>query len=189
MLFHTIKTITITQFGLLKEYPEDILRVKVWMPKRILLHYTNRLIADYNKLVKPSDDKPNVELENRYSVASMEIRINLFVVLHDVLRNHWITPAPPEILAMYKKYFKKDFEFEDIHVIVEKIAALKKRLEAKLEEMQNIHSTEPKGFNQFIMGMETILGYSIGDQKLYLIPHYIEQVEYNIKNKKPNNTI
>ena len=181
ILFHTIHSITINDFGLVFDYPENVKKVQVWMPKKLVSYAAKRLIKRFNDIVNP--DNVNAMLEDKYYITNLDIRISLYVVLIDVLKHSATIPMPIEILDIYKKHFKKEFEPDDLQKLINKLAALRRKQSKAINNFETSNTDDSFDFVQFILSVERILEMQIGEQKLYKLPYYMAQVEKIAKQK------
>ena len=178
MIFYNYNTITIDRFALCFEFPNNIKRFNIWLPKKLVDRKFNKLVVKYNENTNKS--KLDNILDDRYHAANLEIRIKLMVVLFDVLKNSWLLDPPSEILSLFKKYFKKDFEITDLQMIIDKIELLKSRLKTLIKNLEAPKSEE-FDFIKLVMNLEGILSTKIGSEKLYKLSYYID-----VADKKAN---
>lgn len=187
MLFHTIYTCSINRYGIIDDYPKAILRISIWLPQFIIHKAVNRLIHNISKLISLKETV-DVREEQQYTIKNLEIRISLYIVLYDVLRSSRIAKPPLEILQIYKKHFKKDFKFNDLSDILSKVKALKTRLKGHISALKDMDVLKTD-FTTSIIRMEGTLGYKIGEEMLYKLPHYhkeIERIANDRKKQSPN---
>jgi len=182
MLFHTVNTCTINRFGMLTEYPNEIKRIGIWLPKFMVHKAIDGIISNYKKITK-EEAKVDIVNEQKYTIKNLEVRINLYIVLYDVLRNSYIVEPPIQILDIYKKHFKKEFDFKDLPNIIARIKILQTRLKKQVDELSGMQNNGTS-FISFIMHIESILEYKIGSEMLYKLPYYIKEFDRIIADKK-----
>jgi len=182
MIFHTIYTCTIDKFGLMFDLPNEVKRLPIWLPKKIVDKAVNRLVNDYNKLT--SKEKIDNTVDSKLHAVGLEIRMQLFVVLYHALKDSLITEVDPVILELYKKHFKKDFVITDLEDITKKIDKLQAKYKGVVAGLDN-SKNKKFDFIGFVSDLEGHLKpEKIGHEKLYKMPYYIKKVNKSLETNK-----
>lgn len=189
MIFHTIYTITIGRFAEMLEIGDInyCKRLPIWLPKKIVKKYHNKLLVEYNKisnknkikeLISDDFDKIAVNYEIKY-YELIERLIGIWYQLDGIAKKN----VRNNIDEMYFKKFGINPDEKDFINVVNKRKLL-------IEKAQQVFA-EPKenkeySFEDDIRKLERILiPITIRDKKLYLLSKYIDDaVRLSNQNKQ-----
>jgi len=178
MIFHTLHTCTIDNFGLCFEYPKHVKLLPIPLPKKMVLKAFSKLVKQYNELT--AKEKLDSKLDGKYHAANLEIRIQLYATIYQALKNSMLVPPDQEILDLYKKYFKKDFKYSDLDNIISKMNLLKSKYNGVIELLKAENSKE-FDFIGMVARISNVIGEKIGNEKLYKMPYFLELADSKIK--------
>jgi hypothetical protein len=163
------------------EFPNEVKRIPIWMPKKVVNMAVNKLVNDYNKLT--SKEKVDNGIDSKLHAVSLEVRMQLFVVLYHALKDSVIAEVDPVILELYKKHFKKDFVYTDLESITKKIDKLQAKYKGVVKSLDK--PNKKFDFVGFVSDLEGHLKpEKIGKEKLYKMPYYIKKVNKLLEKDK-----
>jgi hypothetical protein len=181
MIFHNEYTITIDQFALMFERKQEVKRLNIWVPKFFINKAYDKLIKKYNELTNKKQN--DVLLNDRYHATDIEIRIQLYSTLLTAFKNSMFIEPDKELLELYKKHFKKDFEYSDIENIVKKIKLLTSKYKALLKRLETPKNKD-FDFAEMVNNLKGLVGAWVGKEKLYTMPYHLKTADNIIKSKE-----
>lgn len=185
MIFHTIKTITVGQFGEIVSFKDInlIKRINIPVFPFMLKMAYSRLLNEWNNI--SNKDKIEAEINKNKTKLKHLTQINIhYKIMIDMLKLSALygLKKPKELLIkqyiyIYKKEPKTQADFEKIYKDIDlKIRRYKQMYGNGEEENNNVD------FEQLIINIEMILApVTIRDKKLYTLPKYIEMASKKIK--------
>lgn len=196
MIYHTINTITIDNFGMGFREPSKIKRIPIPWPKKWEQIAFKKLADEHNKLT--NKDQIDDILEDKYHAFKLGLKIEklntMFIGIEGMLKI-FLDPDP-DMLVLFKEYFRKDFEINDLERILREIKKLRSKYNAiisKLEnqaQYQNENKTDDSinDFEKLVINLEGWLyPQKIGLEKLYKIPYFIDKAAEIKKQRTPQN--
>lgn len=194
MIYHTINTITIENFGMGFREPSKIKRIPIPWPKKWEIKAFKKLADDYNKIT--NKDQIDDILEEKYHALKLGLKIEklntMFIGIEGMLKI-FLEPDP-DMLVLFKEYFRKDFEINDLERILREIKKLRSKYNAIINKLENLYQEQkenkPDEINNFeieVIAIESWLSHSIGSAKLYKMSYYINKAVEIKKQRTPQN--
>lgn len=186
MILYNYNNISISRFGLIQKDSKKVIRFNI-LPLNILPKLIRKvigvqlekrkanIITRYNEVSNKS--KVDDILEDRYHIENIGSRIKMFQSIYLALQHTWflgIHDGLEDALELFKKYFKKDFEYTDLDKIVKKIEWLQSK---HRQILNNLETPKNKDFDflHFISRIEIELDKEIKHKKLKNLQKYVDE--------------
>jgi len=180
MIYKGYYTLTIDEYCQLKDNPKAILLFPIPWPEKWIL----KAIEKLNTKIALKINKKEIEslMYDKTMIIYMQSKCNLFIVMYKSFIMSSLVDITPELLELYKKYFKKEYKPEYLNEIAQKIEKLKLMIKQNIDrikqpELKDVDLTEIVG------KIENILGYPIGQQKLFKLNSYFKIANETVKSK------
>ena len=187
MIFHTINTITIDEFGYCFQRIETIKRFNIWVPKKWQQKAFSKLVKNYNKI--SNKEKEHDILSNEFEALKFEFKIRALDIVREILNKAWLDfEIPEEILEIYKDECFKDFTMKTPDLYKQSLSDLNHRIDRLTDGWKTLKAEQNAGakmdFTDLVIRIKRLLdGKEIGKEKLYMMPYYIDEANKNMKLK------
>ena len=182
MIFKNYYTITIDEYCQLKENPRAILKWNIFCPKSFVIKAINNLYKEVSEKInkRAIDD----EMYSASQLTHIEAMINLYVTIYRSMLLGTYTGVDKEIKRLFEKYFGGEYSDQRIDEIPTMISKLKAFRNIELEKKEANKDEKKHDLSVVVNKIGILVGFPIGNEKLFRLNHYIEQANEIIKLKE-----
>lgn len=172
-MIYTIENCTIARFSQILKNDKFISKYR--LPKRIRLKAKNRLILEFNKIIKGTDDER--ERLKKYHLITIYCKMQQYENLHQSLN----LAVTEENKAYYKKLFHREYK----HSELKNLRRMTDRVIMQYEtELEDNNTDEDFDFDKYVMHIESALSVEIQDKMLYQIKIYHDKAFEKINERE-----